>query len=85
VAAEPSQEWLTTVELAEWFQVPVETVRRWRYVGTGPKGMRLGRHVRYRRSDIEAWLHHLSISTDGISAPPVLSYPAPTVTKEKED
>lgn len=47
---------LTTEQLAERLQVPVATVRMWRHRGTGPKGVRLGRHVRYRASDLEAWI-----------------------------
>lgn len=29
---------------------------QWRYLGIGPKFIKLGRSVRYRRSDVEAWL-----------------------------
>jgi hypothetical protein len=29
---------------------------RWRHRGEGPRGYRVGRHVRYRRSSVEAWL-----------------------------
>lgn len=49
-------EFMTTEELAQLLRVPVQTVRQWRHHGTGPKGYRVGRHVRYRGSDIEAWL-----------------------------
>jgi len=28
----------------------------WRYKGEGPRGYRVGRFVRYRRSAVEAWL-----------------------------
>lgn len=47
---------LNLKELSELIGVPVNTLYRWRYRGEGPKGLRLGRHVRYRRSDVEAWL-----------------------------
>lgn len=43
-------------ELAEMLGVPVATVRRWRYVQTGPPAVKVGRHIRYRREDVEAWL-----------------------------
>lgn len=49
-------EWLDTAGLAEWLDVPEATVVQWRYKGTGPRGVRLGRHVRYRRADVEAWI-----------------------------
>jgi excisionase family DNA binding protein len=47
---------LTTEELAEWLRVPVATVRQWRANRQGPRGHRVGRHIRYRRSDVETWL-----------------------------
>ncbi|HEY9294161.1 MAG TPA: helix-turn-helix domain-containing protein [Microlunatus sp.] len=47
---------LSLKELSALVGVPVNTLYRWRYQGEGPKAYRLGRHVRYRRSDVEAWL-----------------------------
>ncbi|MGH9010023.1 MAG: helix-turn-helix transcriptional regulator [Acidimicrobiia bacterium] len=47
---------MTIGELAEYLQVPRETIYRWRKHGGGPSGFRMGRHVRFRRSDVEAWL-----------------------------
>jgi excisionase family DNA binding protein len=47
---------LTIEELAEYLDVPVATVRTWRANRTGPRGIRIGRHVRYRPSDVELWL-----------------------------
>jgi predicted DNA-binding transcriptional regulator AlpA len=32
------------------------TWQHWRETGAGPKGRRIGRHVVYRRADIEEWL-----------------------------
>ena len=49
-------EWMTTDELAEELKVPVPTVRAWRHNGSGPEGVRLGRHVRYRRSTVVEWI-----------------------------
>jgi excisionase family DNA binding protein len=43
-------------DVAEYLGVPVKTVYRWRYHHTGPKGIRVGRHVRYRWADVEKWL-----------------------------
>ncbi len=51
------EELLTVRQLAELLQVPVSTIYRWRHLGEGPRGIRVsGRHVRYRRSDVEAFL-----------------------------
>lgn len=36
--------------------VPVATLKRWRTQRTGPAALHIGRHVRYRRSAVEAWL-----------------------------
>jgi excisionase family DNA binding protein len=51
---------LTTDEVAEWLQMSPDTVRQWRADRTGPRGYRIGRHVRYRREDVEAWLEERS-------------------------
>jgi excisionase family DNA binding protein len=47
---------LTTEQLAAQLQVPVATVYRWNHVGTGPRPIHVGRHVRYRRTDIDSWI-----------------------------
>ena len=36
--------------------VPTATLKRWRTQRTGPVALHIGRHVRYRRSAVEAWL-----------------------------
>jgi hypothetical protein len=38
------------------FGVPIYTLYRWRHKGEGPLGYRIGRHVKYRRATVEAWL-----------------------------
>ena len=43
-------------ELAEEIVVPERTLAQWRYLGKGPAFIKVGKHVRYRRSDVEAWL-----------------------------
>lgn len=47
---------MTTEQLAEFLQVPLATLYQWRHKRTGPKGIKIGKHVRYRRADVEAWL-----------------------------
>ncbi len=51
-----NQEWLTPQELAAWLGIPVQTVYAWRYRRSGPRGYRVGKHVRFRRRDVERWL-----------------------------
>jgi len=47
---------LSIGELAEYLGVPVATLYAWRYRGEGPPGFRVGRHLRYRWSDVQAWI-----------------------------
>ena len=49
-------ELFTVSELAEYLNVPVKTLYAWRYRGEGPVGFRVGRHVRYRNTDIQEWI-----------------------------
>jgi len=49
-------ELLSPQDLAGYLDVPVKTVYGWRYRGLGPAGFRVGRHLRYRRSDVEEWI-----------------------------
>lgn len=46
----------TPAEVASYLQVPVKTLYTWRYKGVGPRAHRVGRHLRYRWEDVEAWL-----------------------------
>ncbi len=43
-------------ELAEYLAVPVRTLYTWRYRGAGPPAFRVGRHLRYRWSDVQMWI-----------------------------
>jgi Helix-turn-helix domain len=36
--------------------VPERTLRQWRYLGKGPAYVKVGRHVRYLRSDLDAFV-----------------------------
>jgi excisionase family DNA binding protein len=47
---------MTIADLSAMLGVPVDTLYGWRHRGEGPTGYRIGRHVRYRRSSVEAWL-----------------------------
>ncbi len=43
-------------DVARYFDVPVSTIYGWRHKGVGPPGIRVGRHVRYRPTDVDEWL-----------------------------
>jgi excisionase family DNA binding protein len=46
---------LTTAQLAERTGIPVPTLRYWRQLGRELPYLRLGRSIRYRLADVEAW------------------------------
>jgi excisionase family DNA binding protein len=47
---------MSLTDVSEMLGIPVHTLYRWRYKGDGPAGYRVGRHVRYRREAVDAWL-----------------------------
>ncbi len=47
---------LSLQELAGYLGVPVTTCYQWRHKGAGPRGIRVGRYIRYRPDDVEKWL-----------------------------
>ncbi|MGY0019007.1 MULTISPECIES: helix-turn-helix transcriptional regulator [Streptomyces] len=51
--------YMTPVDVAELLGVSVETVYQWRRKRTGPKGFRVGRHLRFDPADVRAWVGSL--------------------------
>ena len=47
---------LTVEDLATFLDIPIKTLYAWRYRGEGPVGFRVGKHVRYRWTDVEQWI-----------------------------
>lgn len=47
---------LSKNELADYLGIPHRTVDEWRRRGRGPRGVRVGKHVRYRLADVDAYL-----------------------------
>jgi predicted DNA-binding transcriptional regulator AlpA len=47
--------YLTPRQVADRYQISVETLKDWRYHGDGPKYVKLGQQVRYRLRDLEEW------------------------------
>lgn len=52
----PADRMWTPEDVSHYLGVPVATLYRWRCLGTGPKAARVGRHLRYLREDVHAWL-----------------------------
>jgi excisionase family DNA binding protein len=62
---------MTIDELAAYLQVSDQTIYQWRRRGAGPRGFRVGRYVRFRREDVDAWLD--SLGDGGHTALPSLA------------
>lgn len=43
-------------ELAELLGLPISTVYGMNCEGSGPRRIRIGKHIRYRRADVNKWL-----------------------------
>lgn len=56
---------LVRAEAAERLRIGPRTLERWERSGYGPRPVRIARAVRYRESDINAWIRQLS---DGSAA-----------------
>ena len=55
---------LSQVELAARWNLSPRTLERWRWVGIGPRFLKLGGRVTYRLADVEAFeAEHLRNST----------------------
>jgi len=47
---------LTADQVAQWLGKPKATLYAWRTRGRGPRGIKVGGDLRYRRRDVEAYL-----------------------------
>jgi predicted DNA-binding transcriptional regulator AlpA len=57
---------LTERQCSDHLNVPAPTLTRWRHRRIGPPFIKLGaRQVRYRLSEVEAWLAAHAVATDG--------------------
>lgn len=53
-------EWLSPSQLAEELKIPLATIYIWRSRHKGPRGHKIGNHVRYSRESINEWLATLA-------------------------
>ncbi|MBO0729268.1 MAG: helix-turn-helix domain-containing protein [Acidimicrobiaceae bacterium] len=51
--------YLTPVDLAEILGVPVDTIYQWRSRRIGPRGFRVGRHLRFDPQAVHEWVQSL--------------------------
>jgi excisionase family DNA binding protein len=61
---EKTESVVTLAQLADELCVPVKTLYDLRSKGRGPRGFRVGRELRFRRREVDAWLTQLE-SADG--------------------
>ena len=45
-------------DVSERLGVPVTTLYSWRVRGEGPPALRVGKHLRWDRDDLEAWIEN---------------------------
>lgn len=60
---------LDTAQVARLFGIEPISLRTWRLKGVGPRFLKLGRSVRYRRSDLEAYLEERTVSSTSQALP----------------
>ena len=51
-----NEKYLTIDDLCELLTVSPKTVHSWRHRGVGPASFKAGKHVRYKRSDVDVWM-----------------------------
>jgi excisionase family DNA binding protein len=54
----PRDRLLTVNDLAAYLGVPATTLYQWRYRREGPRGFRVGRHIRYQWTDVAEWIEN---------------------------
>ena len=53
---------LMEVHAAKFLSLSVRTLQAWRLRGDGPAYVRAGRAIRYRRSDLVAWINENTVA-----------------------
>lgn len=51
-----TSELMSSAELAQHLGKSPAALANWRYLGLGPRFVKVGKAVRYRVSDVESWL-----------------------------
>lgn len=62
-------EMLTLQEACQFLRIPEGTLRYWRHLGSGPRSFKVGRHVRYWRTDLILWLSEQTRATSPSNLP----------------
>lgn len=59
----PTNQVMREQEAAVYLRVSISNLRRRRYQGTGPTYLQIGRGIRYRRSDLDAYLEACAVAS----------------------
>ncbi|MGC5171203.1 helix-turn-helix transcriptional regulator [Microbacterium sp. DT81.1] len=54
--------YVSLAELADELKVSVQTIYDLRSKGRGPRGFRVGTQLRFRKSEIDAWVHRMELA-----------------------
>lgn len=57
---------MTVKQAADYLGLAVSTLNKWRCLGGGPKFVKMGRAVRYRAEDLEAYLNVASRASTSV-------------------
>lgn len=57
-----------TEATARYLKKPLRTLEQWRYVGAGPRYVKVGSAVRYRKADVDKWLAENTVEPAQASA-----------------
>ncbi len=49
-------DFLTIDEVSDWLQIPKNTLYYWRQRNEGPPGLSVGKHLRFYKPDVLAWM-----------------------------
>lgn len=57
----------TPEEVSEHYGIPMATLYQWRHRGTGPRSAKIGRHIRYRWVDVDAYFDAQAASASEVA------------------
>jgi len=69
VVAEIADPLIRPADLGVLLGVPVATLANWRCAGKGPPFLKVGRHVRYRPPDVDAWIAARVTTPESVTGP----------------
>jgi hypothetical protein len=60
-----SDELWTPAQVAAYYKIPIRTLHQWRWQGVGPRAAKIGRHLRYRKVDLDRYFDQQAKGGDG--------------------